>query len=201
MWMHAMPMNASASLIGMWVPMMAAMMLPSLVPTLWLYRRSVRARGNGAAVLLTVMMAAGYFLVWTALGLATVPLIAPMSMLRRVAPVIVGVVVLAAGALELSSWKARQLDCCRRDTGHPCARPSSASAAFGSGVHLGLHCCSCCAGVTALLLVSGDMSLRAMTLATAAVTVERLAPRGMDIARLIGAVVLCAGFVLIARAV
>src|SRR4051794_6567240 len=33
--------GAAASFLGMWVVMMIAMMLPSLVPTLWRYRQSI----------------------------------------------------------------------------------------------------------------------------------------------------------------
>src|SRR3954453_1704177 len=34
--------GAAALFVGMWIVMMMAMMLPSLVPTLWRYRRCVR---------------------------------------------------------------------------------------------------------------------------------------------------------------
>src|SRR5512135_598940 len=33
--------GAAASFLGMWIVMMAAMMLPSLLPVLWRYRRAV----------------------------------------------------------------------------------------------------------------------------------------------------------------
>src|SRR5512139_466229 len=40
--------GVAASFLGMWVVMMVAMMLPSLVPMLWRYRDAVgRARGGG----------------------------------------------------------------------------------------------------------------------------------------------------------
>jgi predicted metal-binding membrane protein len=52
-----------------------------------------------------------------------------------------------------------------------------------------------------ILLVIGVMDLRAMTLVTAAITVERLAPAGERVARAIGTVVVGAGLVLIVRAV
>ena len=37
--------GAAASFLGMWVVMTAAMMLPSLVPMLWRYRRAVGRAG------------------------------------------------------------------------------------------------------------------------------------------------------------
>ena len=68
------------------------------------------------------------------------------------------------------------------------------------GLHLGLHCSHCCAGLVAILLVNGVMDLRAMAVVAAAITVERLAPAGERVARAIGAVVVGAGLFLIARA-
>jgi len=52
----------------------------------------------------------------------------------------------------------------------------------------------------AILLVMGIMDLRAMAVVAAAITVERLAPAGARVARVIGAVVVGAGLFLIARA-
>jgi predicted metal-binding membrane protein len=78
--------------------------------------------------------------------------------------------------------------------------PADDGSAWRHGLRLGLHCSSCCAGLTAILLVVGVMDLRVMTAVTAAITLERLAPAGEHIARAIGAVVVGAGMLLIARA-
>ena len=51
--------------LGVWVVMMAAMMLPSLAPTVALYARMTRRRGPDRALL----FASGYLLVWGAAGL------------------------------------------------------------------------------------------------------------------------------------
>ena len=51
-----------------------------------------------------------------------------------------------------------------------------------------------------ILLVIGVMDLRAMAVVTAAITAERLAPGGEQVARAIGVVVIGVGFFLIARA-
>jgi predicted metal-binding membrane protein len=42
--------RAAASFLGMWVVMMVAMMLPSLVPMLWRYRQAVGRAGRRAWV-------------------------------------------------------------------------------------------------------------------------------------------------------
>jgi predicted metal-binding membrane protein len=61
--------GAAASFLGMWVVMMAAMMLPSLVPKLWRYRQAVGGTGETRLAGLTALVGAGYFLVWTVFGM------------------------------------------------------------------------------------------------------------------------------------
>jgi predicted metal-binding membrane protein len=177
----------------MWTVMMVAMMLPSLVP------------------------------MWTVFGLAAFPVgvaLAEIEMrqpaVARAVPIAVGVVVLAAGALQFTAWKARYLACCREASGAESslkrppaaaagpgrggALPADAGTAWRHGLRLGLHCSCCCAGLMALLLVVGVMDLRAMAVVAAAITSERLAPAGARVARAIGAVVVGAGLFLIGRA-
>ena len=79
--------------------------------------------------------------------------------------------------------------------------PANAATAWRHGLCLGLHCSYCCAGLTMILLVAGVMDLRVMAAVTAAITVERLVPRGERAARVIGAGIVGAGVLLIARAV
>ena len=80
------------------------------------------------------------------------------------------------------------------------ALPADAETAWRHGLCLELRCGYCCAGLVAILLVIGVMDLRAMAVVAAAITVERLTPAGERVARAIGAVVVGAGLVLIARA-
>src|SRR5439155_20061077 len=170
---------------------------------------------------------------WTVLGLA--PLrrgvgVGAVAMqqpaLARAVPMAVGAVVLIAGALQFSAWKARHLACCREASASarggvsasygetsPKRRPAAeagpgrgrtlavdAGTAWRHGLRRGLHCNQCCAGLMAILLVIGVMDLRAMAVVGAVITVERLAPAGERVARAIGAVVVGAGLFLIARA-
>ena len=199
--------GAAASFVGMWVVMMVAMMLPALVPMLRRYRHAVRGAGEERLGLLTTLVGVGYFSVWALLGMAAFPLgvaLAAIEMeqpaLARAVPIAVGVVVLIAGSLQLTAWKARHLACCREAPGRGLSLPADAATAWRHGLHLGLHCSSCCAGLTAILLVIGVMDLRAMVGVAAAITAERLAPAGERVARAIGIVVIGAGLFLIARA-
>src|SRR5260370_40652344 len=66
--------GAAASFLGMWVVMMVAMMLPSLVPMLWRYRQAVGRTSETLLGPLTALVGAGYFFVWTAVGMAAFPL-------------------------------------------------------------------------------------------------------------------------------
>ena len=198
--------GAAASFLGMWVVMMVAMMLPSLVLMLWRYRQAVGRTGETRLGRLTAFVGVGYFFVWTVVGMSAFPLgvaLAAIEMqqlaLARAVPIAAGVVVLIAGALQFTAWKARHLACCREASGRPYA-VGRAGTAWRHGLRLGLHCSRCCAGLMAILLVIGVMDLRAMAVVAAAIAVERLAPAGERVARAIGAVVVGAGLFLIARA-
>src|SRR6185436_14050573 len=95
------------------------------------------------------------------------------SALARVVPIGVGAVVLLAGALQFTAWKARYLAGCRNAPGCGHALPADAGTAWRHGLRLGLHCSHCCAGLMAILLVIGVMDLRAMAVVAAAINVER----------------------------
>ena len=58
--------------VGVWVVMMAAMMFPSVAPTVALYARMARERPRVAPFAFT----AGYLLTWTAAGLVAFGLVA-----------------------------------------------------------------------------------------------------------------------------
>ncbi|RKT13885.1 putative metal-binding membrane protein [Paraburkholderia sp. RAU2J] len=199
--------EVAASFIGMWIVMMVAMMLPSLVPMLWRYREAVGRATQARAGWLTVLVAVGYFVVWTALGVVVfglgavfAALVTRVPALARAVPGAIGVVVLIAGALQFTGWKARQLECCRNAPGRCRKLPADACTAWRHGLRLGLHCGCCCAGLTAILLVVGVMDLRAMAVVTTAITSERLLPGGKRVAQVIGTVVVGAGMVLIVQA-
>jgi predicted metal-binding membrane protein len=226
--------GAAASFLGMWVVMMVARMLPSLVPMLWRYRQAVGRRGETRLGRLTALVGVGYFFVWTVFGMAAFLVGAALAAIemqqpavaRRV-PIAAGVVVLIAGSLQFTAWKARHLACCREASASartgvrasygetspkrpPAAEAgpgrgrtllADASTAWRDGLRLGLHCSQCCAGLIAILLVIGVMDLGAMAVVAAAITGERLAPAGERVARAIGAASVGAGLFLIARAV
>ena len=134
--------SATASFLGMWVVMMVAMMMPSLVPMLRRYRHTVGRTGETRLGPLTALVGAGYFFVWTVSGMAAFPLGVALAAFAMQQPALahavstaVGMIVLISGALQFTAWKARHLACCREASG--CRRPSqvvrsSARSAQGS---------------------------------------------------------------------
>ena len=199
--------RAAASFLSMWLVMMVAMMLPSLLPVLWRYHQAVAIAGATRPGRLAALVGVAYFLVWTVFGMAAFPLgvvLAAGEMqlpaLARAVPIGAGVVVVIAGALQFTACKAHHLAWCRAVPRHGRALAADAGTAWRHGLRLGLHCSACCAGLMTILLVIGVMDLRAMAAVTAAITVERLAPGGQRVARVIGAVVVGAGLLLVAQA-
>jgi predicted metal-binding membrane protein len=199
--------GVAASFLGMWVVMMVAMMLPSLVPMLRRYREAVGKTGERRLGRLSALVGVAYFFVWTVFGMAAFALgvaLAAVEMqeldLALAVPIATGVVVLIAGSLQFTAWKARHLAYCREMPGRGCTLPADAGTAWRHGLRLGLHCSRCCFGLMAILLVIGVMDLRAMAVVAAAITVERLAPAGERVARATGAVAVGVGLFLIAQA-
>jgi predicted metal-binding membrane protein len=197
--------GAAASGLGMWLVMMVAMMLPSLVPMLLRYREAVIGAAEARLGLLTALVVIGYFCLWTACGLVALPLgfaLAEAEMrypaLSRAVPTALGLVVLIAGASQFTAWKAHHLACCRES--RAVTWPANAGFAWRHGLRLGLHCGCSSAGLTATLLAMGVMDLRVMAVLTVAITAERLAPSGERVARAIGVVLVGAGLLLLARA-
>src|SRR2546429_1832114 len=95
--------GAAASFLGMWVVMMVAMMLPSLVPMLWRYRQAVGTTSETRLARLTALVGVGYFLVWTGFGMVAFPLCVALAAIEmkqpavaRALPIVGGVVVLIA---------------------------------------------------------------------------------------------------------
>jgi predicted metal-binding membrane protein len=155
-----------------------------------------------------MLVGAGYFFVWTLFGLAAFAIgvaLASSEMqqpaLARVVPLASGFVVLVAGTIQFTRWKANRLTCCREAQVHGFALAPGVGTALWHGLGLGLDCALCCAGLMVVLLVIGVMDLRTMAGVTAAVSAERLVPGGQRVARAVGSLVVGEGLLLITRAV
>jgi predicted metal-binding membrane protein len=198
--------GAAAGYLGTWTAMMVPMMLPSLIPMLSHYRRSVRGAGGMHLHGLMALVGVGYFAIWVivgagahATGVAATAVEMRWGGVAQWLPTGTGVVLLLAGAVQLTSWKARQLVLCRE--GSSCGRMivPTALGAWRHGIKLGVRCGLSCGSLMLALLAIGMMDLVAMVAVTLAVSAERLAPGPLRIARLSGVAILVLGALTIVR--
>jgi predicted metal-binding membrane protein len=179
------------------VAMMGAMMIPSLVPTLARDRPALESPSFAPA-----LAGASYFAVWAVVGAGVYVLGTALaaSELRWPAlappiPIARGVVLVVAGLVQLTPWKARHLACCRE------GRPGLHPGPWRRGINLGVDCVLCCVPFMTLLVVTGMMNLAMIALTALAITVERLVREPALVVRLAGLLVIGAGALEIVRAV
>ena len=195
-------MMSPAATALMTVAMMVAMMLPSVAPTLWRHHRHLRAARTPHAAQRTTLFAVGYAGVWAMIGLALFAMsveLSPMGMASSTAPPLApwaGAIVLCAGVLQCSRWKARQLLRCRHTCVTADAIRDHVATAWREGSRLGVDCSLSCAAPMAMLFVAGLMDIRMMAVITAAITAERVAPGGVRIARGTGVLALAAALIM-----
>jgi predicted metal-binding membrane protein len=208
-----MPMGAWLSsavmFSGMWLAMMVAMMLPSTLPMLLLYRRAARFRGEAHTAILSAVLGAGYFGVWTAFGVVaygTGMVIAQFAMrsdgFSRAVPAASGVALLAAGIYQLSPWKAACLEHCRDPLAVVAAHMHGGwRGALRLGIHHGAFCAACCWALMLIQLALGVMNLAVMAAVALVIALEKLLPRGHLVARATGLLAIVGGTIVAVRAV
>jgi predicted metal-binding membrane protein len=187
-----------ALLWAMWAVMMAGMMLPSAAPTLLLYGAAARRRAGPHAAQQIYALAAGYVAVWALFSvlatavqrlLAMTLLMSPM--MEMTTPAASAVLLLIAGAYQLTPIKRACLRTCQSPLGFLMRhwRPGFAGA-FRMGAEHGVHCLGCCWALMLLLFVGGVMNLTVIVALTAFVAFEKLAPFGVQSARVSGALLI-----------
>lgn len=189
----------------MWWLMMVAMMVPSAAPTVLLYGALQRERGAGPAL----KFLAGYLAIWAVFsllatsaqaGLAASGMISAMYM-NLATLFMAAVVLICAGAYQLSPIKAACLDHCRGPinslTRH---RRTGRAAAFRMGMLHGRYCLGCCWALMALLFVGGIMNFWWIAAISVYVAIEKLAPGGKQVSWIMGGTLIVCGVALLARA-
>jgi len=179
--------------IGIWMTMMAAMMLPSTAPVVVMFSR-VR---EGAPTWVFVL---GYLLAWAGYGLAAY---AVYRGIRASAPSflawddrgpwVAGGALIAAGLYQLTPLKSACLRHCRSPLHlllH--GRPGRLGAMWMGAKHGG-YCVSCCLGLMLALFALGVMSLFWMAVVAAAILVEKALPGGEMVARVLAVVLIALG--------
>jgi predicted metal-binding membrane protein len=166
--------------LGVWVVMMAAMMFPSVAPTVALYSKLRHTRALGAPLLFT----AGYLLVWSAVGLTAYLLARIGGQLfgdalawDRGGRWVAGATLLVAAAYELTPLKDVCLGKCRSPLGFLRGRwRDGLSGAAQMGARHGAWCVGCCWALMASLLALGAMSVVWMAVVAGLIAFEKLIP-------------------------
>lgn len=196
----AMGMGGVAPLpfLASWVPMMAAMMLPSVVPAATLWMRSIIGRSSRAMASVRIaLFLLGYLAAWTGYGL--IALAAGRGLARllalagpEAAPWIGAAILGSAGIYQLTPVKDRCLRECRSPIGQVLrwAGLRGGAVDLRAGLSNGAWCVACCWGLMAVLLVVGTMNLAAMVALAAVVFAEKVWRRGRIAARLAGVALL-----------
>jgi predicted metal-binding membrane protein len=174
--------------VGAWVVMMAAMMFPSVAPTVRIYSRVQRRReareGSGRAGAAIALFVAGYLVTWTAFGLAAFALFELVDGLDiswlswdEGGPYVAGAVILAAAVYELTPAKDACLEKCRSPLDFLMERwHEGLGGALLLGMEHGAWCVGCCWGLMAVLFALGVMSVGWMIFVAVLIAVEKLAP-------------------------
>jgi predicted metal-binding membrane protein len=190
----------------MWVVMMAAMMLPGAAPTIVLYGSLVRKSGARGAILPGVWIFAGaYLLVWAAFSVAATLLQALLDHWSLLTPVMTSasnklsaIAFIGAGLFQLTPLKQACLGKCRNPLEflamHWRAGPAGA---FRMGFEHGLYCVGCCWALMLLLFVAGVMNLAWVAVIAAVVLLEKLHPAAIIVMRVLSAVSIVTGVVLL----
>ena len=179
--------------LGVWVSMMAAMMLPSATPIALLVARL----RDGVAACLFV---AGYLVSWTLYGLAAY---GAYRALRVAAPSFVawdahgpwvaGAALAAAGLYQLTPLKTSCLRHCRSPLGYLLRARGGAFGSLRAGAGHGAYCIGCCFGLMLALFALGVMSLVWMAAVAAAILVEKTMPGGRRAAVALAGVLVALG--------
>jgi len=166
--------------LGVWVVMMAAMMFPSVAPTVALYSRMTRQRSP----LAPLAFCTGYLLAWAAVGLLAFAIAAAGDWVAggvlqwgRAGRWVAGATLLVAAAYELTPLKNVCLANCRSPLGFLLG-------SWREGIHGGLEmgakngawCVGCCWALMASLFALGIMSIGWMAFVAALIAVEKLLP-------------------------
>jgi predicted metal-binding membrane protein len=188
--------------IGSWAVMMAAMMLPSLAPTLALYVTPSPGRVSSRSLL----FAGGYLLVWTAAGVLAYgvfelgkSLLASELAWYRGGRWLSGSVLAAAAAYEFVPLKHACMAKCRGQLANPARRSQEQwSATLLMGGRSGGWCIGSSWALMVALFALGVMSLTWMALIAALVVFEKLSPwpRAARVATAVVLVALAVGIVI-----
>jgi predicted metal-binding membrane protein len=166
--------------LGIWVVMMAAMMFPSVAPTVALYSRMKRGRDAVAPLLFT----AGYLATWSAAGVVAYAvfrlgrdLLGDQLMWHEGGRWLAGGILLVAAVYELTPLKDLCLSKCRSPLGYLIGSwRDGRVGALRMGAGHGGWCLGCCWALMAALFALGVMSLAWTAIVAGIIAIEKTLP-------------------------
>jgi predicted metal-binding membrane protein len=166
--------------VGVWVVMMAAMMFPSVAPTVALYSRMTRSRSPVAPLLFT----SGYLIAWTSVGVLAFAIATAGGRISgdllawdRAGRWIAGGTLVVAAVYELTPLKDVCLGKCRSPLGFLLGSwRSGAAGGLQMGVRHGAWCIGCCWALMLSLFALGVMSIVWMAFVAGLIAFEKLIP-------------------------
>jgi predicted metal-binding membrane protein len=188
--------------LGVWVVMMAAMMFPSVAPTVALYARMTKTKAPAAPF----VFAAGYLVSWTVAGLAAYGVFALGREVLgeelswdRGGQWLAGGTLIAAAIYELTPAKDICLTKCRSPLGFLLGRwRDGLDGALDMGMRHGAWCVGCCWALMASLFALGVMSLAWMAFVAALIALEKTLPFGRAVTYGTAAILVALGVLLLA---
>jgi predicted metal-binding membrane protein len=205
----AMPGMTSSSVVYlwwlfvMWAVMGIAMMLPTAWPLVALYARFSRQRQPDLPVVgASLHLVLGYLLIWFGFGIAAALVQWGLEHLGAVTPVmgkmqsplVAGIVLIGAGAFQLSPLKAMCLSKCRSPLGFLMTGwRDGKRGAVAMGFQHGAFCLGCCWALMLVMFVVGVMNLFWMAGLGVLMLLEKVAPRGDLLARFSGVALILLG--------
>ena len=176
------------SYVGIWVTMMAAMMLPSVAPMVLIFTRvsGERAKRGQAAFVSPWVFMAGYFAAWTCYGLGAYGLYRGIHALdlgflswHSQGPLVAGGAIVLAGVYQLTPLKRICLRHCRSPLHFVLhGWREGRLGALRMGLEHGAYCVGCCWGLMLILFALGVMSLLWMAVVAALIFAEKVLPIG-----------------------
>jgi predicted metal-binding membrane protein len=187
----------------MWAVMMAGMMIPPEVPVLLRLARTRRERSGRSPLSGTAAFLAGYLVPWTVFSLAAAALQAALQArglmdheMATTSRGLAAVLLLSAGAVQLSPLKRACLERCGSEA--TLDRASGAAAALAAGFGYGTLSIASCGLLMLILFTTGVMNLASMALLTVLLLAEKVAPRAWRLPAAVGVLLVAWGGVMLA---
>jgi len=188
--------------VGVWVVMMAAMMFPSVAPTVALYSSMTKSRSPVAPL----VFASGYLIAWTSVGVLAFAVASAGGRISgdllawdRAGRWVAGATLVVAAVYELTPLKDVCLGKCRSPLGFLLGSwRQGRLGALRMGARHGAWCIGCCWALMASLFALGLMSIVWMAVVAGLIAFEKLIPSRRTATYATAAILLVLGVLLFA---